>query len=145
MKYLTILLLFAVMPVPHYAFAQTCPENSIWNDATDRCITCWEIGTCPFTTDPLGTMLLPFESIFGGLTIIVLWGLLISIIWLRTQNPMLVGLVGIAMTAGYLSVTPEAPPNELNGARIIGGALFALSLGITLYHLVSSRIYQGPT
>lgn len=145
-KFLLIMLVFSYgIPLGVNVYAQTCPENSIWNENTDRCITCWEIGTCPFTTDPLGTMLLPFESIFGGLTIIILWGLLISIIWLRTQNPMLVGVVGIAMTAGYLTVTPEAPPNELNGARLIGGALFAVSLGITIYHLVSSRIYQGPT
>lgn len=138
-------MIFSGVPVFPMAHAQTCPDNTEWVDNVGRCVACWERGKCNFTTDPLGTMLLPFESIFGGLTIIILWGLLISIIWLRTQNPMLVGIVGIAMTAGYLSITPDAPPEELNGARIIGGALFAVSLGITLYHLVSSRIYQGPT
>ena len=126
------------------AYAQTCPDNYVWSNKTMRCITCWEVGQCPFTKDPLGVMLLPFESIFGGLTIIVFWGLMISIVWLRTQNPMLVGVLGTAMTAAYLTVAPDPIPNEFDGARIIGGSLLAVSIGISIYHLISSRIYQPP-
>ena len=136
---------FTIATFMPYATAQEqCPANYVYNNATDRCITCWEVGQCAFTTDPFGVMLLPFERIFGGLSIVIFWGLMISIIWLRTQNPMLVGLLGVAMTAAYLSVTPDAPANEFDGARIIGGTLFAVSLGISIYHLVSSRIYQPP-
>lgn len=146
LKLLIVLLGLSIgIPIISEAYAQTCPENYVWNNDTNRCITCWELGTCPFTRDPLGVMLLPFESIFGGLTIIIMWGLLISILWLRTQNPMLVGVVGIAMTAAYMTVAPDPPPNEFDGARIIGGALFALSLAISIYHLISSRIYQPPS
>lgn len=141
---LGFLSLTSFLPIITDVYAQSCPENYVWNNDTERCITCWEIGSCAFTQDPLGTMLLPFESIFGGLTIIILWGLLISIVWIRTQNPMLVGVLGTAMTAAYLTVAPEAPSNEFDGARIIGGTLFAVSLGISIYHAVSSRIYQPP-
>ena len=28
---------------------------------------CYEIGTCEFTSDPLTVMLIPFDAIFGGL------------------------------------------------------------------------------
>ena len=64
---------------------------------------CFELGTCPWATDPLNTMLIPFDSIFGGLSIVIFWALGVGILWLRTENPMLVGLVGISMCAAYLT------------------------------------------
>ena len=140
---IALLLVPAIVPlVP--VFAQTCPDNEVWNEDWDRCISCMELGSCAFTTDPLGTMLIPFDVIFSGLSIIVFWGLMISIVWLRTQNPMLVGILGVAMTASYMTVAPEPLPNEFDGARIIGGSLLAVSIGIAIYHLISSRIYQPP-
>ena len=144
---LPIIMILLVVPVVAPAFAQqnvTCPTGQTYDNSTKMCITCWEEGTCNFTDDPFGTMMLPFERIFGGLTIIIMWGLLISILWLRTQNPMLIGVVGIAMSAGYMTVAPEPLPNEFDGARLIGGALFAVSLGISVYHLVNTRLFQPP-
>lgn len=140
-----IMMLF-IIPIVAPAFAQnvTCPAGQFYDNNTKMCITCWEQGTCDFTGDPFGTMMLPFERIFGGLTIVIMWGLMISILWLRTQNPMLIGVVGIAMTAGYMSVAPEPLANEFDGARLIGGALFAVSLGIAIYHLVNTRLFQPP-
>ena len=108
---------------------------------------CFELGTCPWATDPLNTMLLPFDSIFGGLSIVIFWALGVGILWLRTENPMLVGLVGIAMCAAYLTAiesgTVPAASAEFEGARMIGSLLFALSLGITIYQLISTRIHSA--
>ena len=110
--------------------------------------TCVELGTCMFATDPLNVMLIPFDSIFGGLSIVIFWALAIGILWLRTENPMLVGMVGIAMCAAYLTAieqgTVDIQSAEFDGARLIGGLLFALSLGITIYHIVSNRIHAAP-
>lgn len=145
MRWILVLALAFLFFIPaiYEASAQSCPANYVWNNSTERCITCWELGQCAFTQDPLGTMLLPLESIFSGLTIVILWGLLISILWVRTQNPMLVSVVGVAMTASYMTVAPQTS-SEFDGARIIGGTLFAVSLGIGIYHMVQSRIYQPP-
>ena len=60
---------------------------------------------------------------------------------------MLVGLVGISMCAAYLTaieaqIVPAASP-EFEGARMIGALLFALSLGITLYQLISTGIHRA--
>jgi len=126
--------LMAVITMP-VAFAdQTSPE-------------CFELGTCPWATDPLNTMLMPFDSIFGGLSLVIFWALAVGILWLRTENPMLVGLVGISMCAAYLTaieaqIVPAASP-EFEGARMIGALLFALSLGITLYQLISTGIHRA--
>ena len=110
--------------------------------------TCVELGTCMFASDPLNVMLIPFDSIFGGLSIVIFWALAIGILWLRTENPMLVGMVGIAMCAAYLTAIEQGTVNvqsaEFDGARLIGGLLFALSLGITIYHIVSNRIHAAP-
>ena len=108
---------------------------------------CFELGTCPWATDPLNTMLIPFDSIFGGLSIVIFWALGVGILWLRTENPMLVGMVGIAMCAAYLTAIETgavpAASAEFEGARMIGSLLFALSLGITIYQLLSTRIHAA--
>tara|TARA_B100000470_G_scaffold208881_1_gene185965 strand:+ start:40 stop:510 length:471 start_codon:yes stop_codon:yes gene_type:complete len=110
--------------------------------------TCVELGTCMFANDPLNVMLIPFDSIFGGLSIVIFWALAIGILWLRTENPMLVGMVGIAMCAAYLTAIEQdlvaQQSAEFDGARLIGGLLFALSLGITIYHVISNRIHAAP-
>ena len=59
-----------------------------------------------FAQDPLATMLQPFDSVFVGFSLVVFWGLLVGILWLRTHNPMLISVIGIVMVAGYLA-TPE--------------------------------------
>ena len=133
---LNLMAVLAIGNAPQEAFADA--ENP----------TCVELGTCMFATDPLNVMLIPFDAIFGGLSIVIFWSLAIGILWLRTENPMLVGLVGIAMCAAYLTAieTGQLPEQtaEFDGARMLGGLLFALSLGITIYHILSNRIHAAP-
>ena len=133
---LNLMAVLAIGGAPQEAFADA--ENP----------TCVELGTCMFANDPLNVMLIPFDSIFGGLSIVIFWALAIGILWLRTENPMLVGMVGIAMCAAYLTAiesgTVPAASAEFDGARMIGGLLFALSLGITIYHVISNRIHAAP-
>jgi len=121
-----------------------------------------EVGECAFTQDPLATMLYPFDAVLNGsivdytqtgttnpgipisgLSLVIFWGLMVGILWLRTENPMLVGLVGMAMVAGYMSVTPEdSIPGEFEMARYIGAALFLASLGISIYQMVTTRLHS---
>ena len=109
---------------------------------------CWEVGTCgQFASDPLGVMLTPFDSIFVGFSIVVFWGLLCGILWLRSHNPMLVGLIGTAMVAAYLAsdeVLQYGTSPQFEQARIIGGILIFISLAITGYHLWQHRLNMQP-
>ena len=108
---------------------------------------CFETGTCEFTSDPLTTMLIPFDSIFGGLSIVIFWSVLIGILWLRTENPQLVGIVGIAMVSAYMAYIESsglATTQEFETARIIGATLIVVSFGISVYQLLINRILSGP-
>jgi len=111
---------------------------------------CWELGTCPFTSidgtiKPLESWLLPFDYIFGGLTLLVFWGLVIGMLWLRTQNPQLVGIVGIAMSAAYLAniYGTSTVPGEVQSGFIMGGFLLLISTGIGFYQIILSRLTSG--
>ena len=106
---------------------------------------CWVTGSCAFTEDPLGTMLMPFDSIFGGLSLVVFWSLIIGVIWLRTQNPMLVGALGMAMSAAYLTnLGTTAPEAEWEMAHMVGVSLFLISLGISFYQVIVTRLFAPP-
>ena len=109
--------------------------------------TCIERGDCGFASDPFGTMLKPFDMIFGGLSIVIFWGVVIGILWIRTENPALVSIVGIAMSGAYLASLESqglTPPQEWDSARVIGGTLIAISLGIGLYQIINSRLHSPP-
>ena len=115
--------------------------------ATAENPTCMELGTCMFANDPLNTMLIPFDSIFGGLSLIIFWCLILGILWLRTENPQLVSVVGVLMSAAYMTaisqgtMAPASP--EFTVGLGVGGVLIAVSLGIGIYHIISHRIHAG--
>ena len=91
---------------------------------------------------------MPFDSIFGGLSIVIFWSVLIGILWLRTENPQLVGMIGIAMVSAYmyyLDQNPDVmPTSEFETARVIGATLIVVSLGIAVYQMIIYRILRGP-
>ena len=109
---------------------------------------CWELGTCgEFASDPLSVMLTPFDSVFAGFSIVVFWGLLCGILWLRSHNPMMVGMVGVAMVGAYMAsdaVVLQGATPQFHQAHAIGVALIAISLFIALWHIVLYRIQSGP-
>ena len=113
-------------------------------NATPENPTCVELGTCMFANDPLNVMLKPFDTIFGGLSLIIFWSLVIGILWLRTENPMLVGILGVTMIASYsYAVDPTLQSPEFETARTVGSVLLLASLGISVYQLFH-RLYAPP-
>ena len=105
----------------------------------------WELGETAFTSNPLGTMLQPFDHIFQGLSIVIFWSLLIGILWLRTENPQLVGIIGVSMVAAYsYTVDPTLQSPEFETARFVGGVLILCSVGISIYQLIVTRIFAPP-
>ena len=105
----------------------------------------WELGETAFTSNPLGTMLLPFDHMFQGMSIVIFWSLLIGILWLRTENPQLVGIIGVVMVSAYsYAVDPSLQSPEFETARFVGTVLILVSVGISVYQLIATRIFAPP-
>lgn len=104
---------------------------------------CWELGSCLFAEDPLSTMLMPFDSVFAGFSLVVFWGLLVGILWIRTHNTMLVSLIGVVMVATYMG-TGEAISPEFEQARIIGATLIGVSLAFAVYQMFMHKLHTPP-
>ena len=96
------------------------------------CFEKFDSGLCGFFTDPFNAVLQPFNSVLGDLTIVAFWGILLGILWIRTENLMLVSLVGILLSGTITAV--YAP------AQGIGLLLVAVSIGITLFQLIRHKI-----
>ena len=108
---------------------------------------CWETGACQFAQDPLGTMLQPFDAVFVGFSLVIFWGLLCGILWLRTHNPLLVSMIGTVMVMGYIS-SPEmlgqTPTPQFDQARIVGGVLVLVSVSFAIYQMFVHRAHMQP-
>jgi hypothetical protein len=148
---LLTLMLISFLPFINFAYADHLPGSMISEDECadkmGRDCFCWEQGSCKFTSDPLGTMLKPFDAVFGGLALVIFWAMVVGLLWLRTESPQLVGIVGIAMVASYLSYLETQgldPTPEFEMARIVGVTLLVVSFGIAFYQMIISRILSGP-
>lgn len=97
---------------------------------------CVELGNCAFN-EPLTVFLEPYRALVGDFIFIIVWGIVIGIFWLRTQNAEYTGLLGIfissALIASGVTIVPEA--------LWIGVLLLGISIGIALYNLFTKRLF----
>ena len=81
---------------------------------------------------PFESILEAYDPIFGDLTIAILWGILIAVLWMKVQNTALVGIVGLVIAGSVVGLSPES--------FRVGLLLVAVSMGIILFQLVQQRI-----
>lgn len=79
-------------------------------------------------------MIEPFNAIFGVWFFPIVWGLFLAIIWLRTQNTMLVGIVGLLVSTMISSFYEPA--------REIGVILFLVAMGMILFQVIRQKVEQ---
>ena len=129
---------------PNLAAGESCTGKQKCYIEFGRECADWELGETNFTSNPLGTMLQPFDHIFKGMSIVVFWGLLIGILWLRTENPMLCTIIGVVMISSYsFAVDPTLQSPEFETARHVGIVLIAASVGISVFQLWG-RLHAAP-
>ena len=87
---------------------------------------------CGMLDAPFESMLEAYDPIFGDLTIAILWGILIAVLWMKVQNTALVGIVGLVIAGSVVGLSPES--------FRVGLLLVAVSMGIILFQLVQQRI-----
>lgn len=109
--------------------------------------TCYELGTCDVFASPLDAMLEPFFCSFsfgeevqtgescstgsGQIFLVVIWGLIIGVIWLRTSSTMMTGVVGIGIATIFTFSEKTI---------FIGITLLILAVGIVIYQLYKQRL-----
>ena len=87
---------------------------------------------CGLLDKPFESMLEAYNPIFADLTIAVLWGIIIAVLWMKVQNTALVGIVGLVIAGSVIGLSPES--------FRVGLLLVAVSMGIILFQLVQQRI-----
>ena len=87
---------------------------------------------CGLLDKPFESMLEAYNPIFQDLTIAVLWGIIMAVLWMKVQNTALVGIVGLVIAGSVVGLSPES-------CRV-GLLLVAVSMGIILFQLVQQRI-----
>lgn len=97
---------------------------------------------CGFFENPFGAVLKPIGFALGdadgtlGLGFAIMWGILLGILWIRTENLMLVSIVGLLVAS---TTTAIDSTGEL-GIRGMGLLLVGVSIGITLFQLIKHKI-----
>lgn len=120
-----ILIIFSVLAIGPVA-AYGAPGDSCFEQPTPTCIQ-------TFIDDGIYNGLLEaYDPIFGDLTITIVWGIFLSILWHKVQNTQLVAVVGLATAGVITGIHPEA--------LRIGFMFVFIGLGITLFQLLQQKI-----
>jgi hypothetical protein len=77
-------------------------------------------------------LLEPLESQVPGFSMVIFWGGLLAIVWFKTENIMLLAIIGIFVNATIASISETA--------QGIGLLLLGVANGILLFQLVRQRV-----
>ena len=102
---------------------------------------CVEDGTfCDFTIAPFDAMLQPFILIFGVFTYPIFYGIFLGIVWLKTKDIMLTGVLGVFTVGGAIAGGVLTDWND----QIIqmGVLLLAIAIGVVIYQLFITKLAQ---
>lgn len=125
------LFVFVVLAIssitPHAAFAQTTRPAQCFEDFDDMC---GLLSGNPSTM--FGAILTPLETQVVGFSLVILWGGLLGIVWLKTENIMLLGIIGVIVSATITGLSTNA--------QGIGMLLLGISIGVLLFQLIRQRV-----
>ena len=74
----------------------------------------------------------PLETQVPGFSMVILWGGIMAIIWFKTENIMLLGIVGVFVSATITGISSTA--------QGIGLSLLGISIGILIFQMVRQRL-----
>jgi hypothetical protein len=105
---------------------------------------CYELGNftasddnpCNIFGQPLTALATPFLEAFGDFTYVVVWGIIMGVLWLRVQNTMMVGLVGILLASVFTFGFDH-------DTQVIGYGLLVAAIGIALYQMITTRLHYN--
>ena len=74
----------------------------------------------------------PLETQVPGFSMVIFWGGIMAIVWFKTENIMLLGIIGIFVNATIVGISQVA--------QGIGLALLGVANGILIFQMIRQRI-----
>lgn len=122
-------LLIILLAVPFLVPAFAAPGDLCFEQASTIMTDCFDGDIF----NVINRGLIPLEAVVPGYSLVIVWGGILGILWFKTQNVMLIGIVGVIVSSTF-TVT------FLPAALGVGLLLFGVSLGIMLFQLLRQRI-----
>ena len=123
MLYWVLALALISLIIPAYG----APGDLCFENVTDMCgLTSGNPATV------FSGLLEPLESQVPGFAMVIFWGGLMAIVWFKTENIMLLAIVGIFVNATIVGISETS--------QGIGLLLLGVANGILLFQLVRQRV-----
>jgi len=119
MLFCFVLLIASVVPLAFAVPGETCVEDGTY---------------CNFADAPFEAMIEPYQIILGSWTYVIMWGAILGVLWLWTQSPGIVAVVGVVISSFLIGIVPEA--------LYIGIFLVAISIGIYMFSIFTKAQYS---
>jgi hypothetical protein len=100
---------------------------------------CMELGTCTISS-LFDFALVPWILTVGDWIYIIVWGLIVGIIYMRAENPLSAGIVGLLLAATFTSATFATEFQLWQNAIRLGLILFSVALAFMLFTILKSKL-----
>lgn len=103
---------------------------------------CIELGNCPININrPLDWLTLPYTINVGASIYPVIWGIILGMVYIKTEKAELVILCGVMVIAGFVAYNPTVFTNSSTGMLFYWGIVFAcVAFGCTMFYLIKHRV-----
>lgn len=102
--------------------------------------TCIELGNCEFDNF-MQRIIYPYRVLIGDYIYVLFWGSLLGIIYIRTHSGMITSFAGLVIASMFTSADVYIS-SQTGQVFYWGYALVMVSMGLTLYFLIKTRIHQ---
>ena len=74
----------------------------------------------------------PLEEQLAGFSMVIFWGGILAIVWFKTENIMLLGVVGVFVNATIVGISADA--------QGLGLLLLGVANGILIFQMIRQRV-----
>ena len=123
MKTLLVLSILSLSIIPAFA----APGDLCFENVNDMCgLLSGDIATV------FQAPLQPLEEQLAGFSMVIFWGGILAIVWFKTENIMLLGVVGVFVNATIVGLSADA--------QGLGLLLLGVANGILIFQMIRQRV-----
>jgi len=123
LKTLLVLSILSLSIIPAFA----APGDLCFENVNDMCgLLSGDIATV------FQAPLQPLEEQLAGFSMVIFWGGILAIVWFKTENIMLLGVVGVFVNATIVGISADA--------QGLGLLLLGVANGILIFQMIRQRV-----